>query len=77
MTYRINIAEGKGRNWNDTGLQYSHYYAVETDYEETMLKIVDDLMQIYPYPAYDITVSKSTTTSTKVFLAQNMPLNKG
>jgi len=69
MTYRINIAEGKGRNWNDTGLQYSHYYAVETDYEETMLKIVDDLVQIYPHPAYDITVSKSTTISTKVFYA--------
>ena len=71
MTYRINIAEGKGRNWNDTGLQYSHYYAVKTDYEETMLKIVEDLMQIYPYPAYDITVSKSTTTSTKVLFSQN------
>lgn len=68
MTYRINIAEGKGRNW---------YYAVKTDYEETMLRIVDDLMGIYPYPAYEITVSKSTTTSTKVFLAQNMPINKG
>ena len=76
MTYRINIAEGKGRNWNDTGLQYRHYFAVEVDFEDTMLKIVDDFMQMYPYPTYNITVSKSTTTSTNVFLAQNMPLNK-
>lgn len=71
MTYRINIAEGTGRNWNDTGLQYSHYYAVKTDYEDTMIRIVDDLMQIYPYPAYEITVSKSTTTITR------LPMNIG
>jgi len=71
MTYRINIAEGKGRNWDDTGLQYSHYYAVETDYEETMLRIVEDLMEMYPYPSYEITVSKSTTTSTR------LPMNMG
>lgn len=70
MTYRINIAEGTGRNWDDTGFEYEHYFKVETDRRDTMLKIFEDLTQVYPYPAYNVTVSKSTTTSTEVFLAQ-------
>lgn len=31
MTYRINIAKGYGTNWNNTGLNYAHYFAIETD----------------------------------------------
>lgn len=71
MTYRINIAEKKGRtlqHWDNTDFNYGHYFKIETDRHETMLKIVEDLMQIYPHPAYNITVSKSTTTSTEVAL---------
>jgi hypothetical protein len=64
MTYRINVAKGYGKNWNDTGLQYAHYFAVETDMiSADMSDLVRELKETYPSPAYDITVTKTLTSS--------------
>ena len=31
MAYIINVAKSLGRNWNDTGETYHHYFRIETD----------------------------------------------
>ena len=68
MTYRINVSEGMGPNWNNTGQQYSHYFAVKVEELSVMRRLVEDLEDMYPSPAYNITVTKSMTTQTEVFL---------
>jgi len=75
MTYRINVAKGYGKNWNNTGLQYAHYFAIETemiDHKGTtshgshLGNLLKELNETYPAPAYSITVTKTHTHSEAV-----------
>jgi len=70
--YTINIAEGKGRNWDDTGLQYSHHFRVEIRDSVDAKRVVKELLGFYPAPRYNVTMTKSTTTSVSMWLADNM-----
>ena len=75
MTYRINIAKGYGQNWNKTGLQYAHYFAIETDmidqkgttsHKSHLGTLMFELKEMYPSPLYEITVTKEITYYEKV-----------
>ena len=75
MTYRINVAKGYGKNWNNTGLQYAHYFAIETDmidhkgttsHGSHLGNLIKELSETYPAPAYSITVTKNHTYSEAV-----------
>ena len=81
MTYRINIAKGYGKNWDNTGLQYAHYFAIETDMIDhsgtashgshlgTLVK--DELRDYtYPEPAYSITITRTHTHSEVVYIRE-------
>ena len=80
MTYRINVAKGYGKNWNNTGLQYAHYFAIETDmidhkgttsHGSHLGNLIKELNETYPAPAYNISVTKTHTHSEAVhFLTQ-------
>jgi hypothetical protein len=70
--YTINVAKQKGRNWNNTGWDYSFYFRVELDYIEETKQLTKELMWFYPSPQYCISVSKSTTTRTDLLIADNM-----
>ena len=79
MTYRINIAKGYGKNWNDTGLQYAHYFAIETDmidlkgttsHGSHLGHLVNELRETYPEPAYSITITKTHTHSERVYIKE-------
>jgi|TARA_R110000803_G_scaffold154956_1_gene219729 hypothetical protein len=72
MTYRINIAKGYGKNWNNTGLNYAHYFAIETDMIDTkgttshgsdLGDLVREMRKQYPEPAYNISITKTHTHS--------------
>ena len=75
MTYRINVAKGYGKNWNNTGLQYAHYFAIETDmvdhkgttsHGSHLGNLIKELNETYPAPAYSISVTKTHTHSEAV-----------
>jgi len=75
MSYRINIAKGYGKNWNNTGLRYAHYFDIETDmiamkgttsHGLHLGDLVNDMKDKYPSPEYNVTVTKSITHSEKV-----------
>ena len=79
MTYRINIAKGYGKNWNNTGLQYAHYFAIETDmidhkgttsHGSNLGDLIFELRDMYPSPAFDITVTKSHTHHEVVYVGE-------
>ena len=79
MTYRINIAKGYGKNWNNTGLQYAHYFAIETDmidhsgttsHGSHLGTLVDELRDTYPEPAYSITITKTHTHSEVAYIRE-------
>ena len=68
MTYRINVAQSVGRNWNDTGEDYKHHFAVNLDYCEDARKVVTELQGFYPAPKYNITLKCTISTSHNVWL---------
>tara|TARA_R110001583_G_scaffold194533_1_gene365632 strand:+ start:197 stop:436 length:240 start_codon:yes stop_codon:yes gene_type:complete len=72
MTYRINIAKGYGKNWNNTGPKYLHYFAIETDmidakgttgHGSDLGDLVREMRKQYPEPAYNISITKTHTHS--------------
>jgi hypothetical protein len=63
MSYRINVAMSIGPNWNNTSTSYRHFFAVETDLivsqaSPNLKDLVDSLMDAYPAPAFNVTVSQ-------------------
>ena len=71
MSYRINVAYATGPNWNNSGVSYRHYFAVETTLivEESgrnLTSLVDSLRAAYPAPEYEVTVSRRTSYSEDV-----------
>ena len=68
MTYRINVARSVGRNWDDTGEDYRHYFAVNLDFCEEAREVVTELQGFYPAPKYNITLKCTITTSHSVWL---------
>ena len=70
--YTINIAKGRGQNWNNTGLQYKHHFRVEIQDSDEAKQVVKELMGVYPAPKYNVTMSKATTTRVEMWLADNM-----
>lgn len=76
MSYRINVARSVGPNWNNSGPSYQHYFAIVTDTllptvsmtptGKTLEMLVCEMRDQYPLPHYDVTVTKSSSTSTEL-----------
>ena len=77
MAYIINVAKSLGRNWNDTGETYHHYFRIETDlldinskgnHGKTLTDLVEEMQATYPSPAYNVTLTKTVVTSHSVVI---------
>ena len=77
MTYTLNIAKSVGRNWNDTGETYHHYFRIETDHLEigakgrhgkTLNDLVEEMQATYPSPEYNVTLTKQVVTSQSIII---------
>tara|TARA_R110002126_G_scaffold83794_1_gene204254 strand:- start:207 stop:536 length:330 start_codon:yes stop_codon:yes gene_type:complete len=78
MAYIINVAKSLGRNWNDTGETYHHYFRIETDLLDisakatgtgkTLTDLVEEMQTTYPSPAYNVTLTKTVVTSHSVVI---------
>ena len=77
MSYTLNIAKSVGRNWNDTGETYHHYFRIETDHLEigakdrqgkTLNDLVEEMQATYPRPAYNVTLTKQIVSSQSIII---------
>ena len=77
MTYTLNIAKSVGRNWDDSGERYHHYFRIETDLLEigaegrhgkTLTNLIEEMQATYPSPAYNVTLTKQVMTSHSVII---------
>jgi len=77
MTYTLNVAKSVGRNWNDTGETYHHYFRIETDHLEigakgrhgkTLNDLVEEMQATYPSPEYNVTLTKQVVTSQSIII---------
>jgi len=78
MSYTLNVAKSVGRNWNDTGENYQHYFRIETSvldcgismarHGKTLTDLVEEMQATYPSPAYNVTLTKQVVTSHSVII---------
>jgi len=75
MAYTLNVAKSVGRNWNDTGETYHHYFRIETDLLDynarngkTLTDLVEEMQATYPSPAYNVTLTKTVVTSQNIII---------
>ena len=75
MTYTLNVAKSVGRNWNNTGESYHHYFRIETDlvdynarHGKTLTDLVEEMQAMYPSPAYNVTLTKQVVTSQSIII---------
>jgi len=77
MSYTLNIAKSVGRNWNNTGETYHHYFRIETDHLEigakgrhgkTLNDLVEEMQATYPSPAYNVTLTKQVVSSQSIII---------
>ena len=77
MSYTLNIAKSVGRNWDDSGETYHHYFRIETDLLEigakgrqgkTLTDLVEEMQATYPSPAYNVTLTKQVVTSQSIII---------
>jgi len=75
MTYTLNVAKSVGRNWDDSGETYHHYFRIVTDHLEigakdrqgkTLNDLVEEMQATYPSPAYNVTLTKQVMTSQSI-----------
>ena len=75
MSYTLNIAKSVGRNWNNTGESYHHYFRIETDlvdynarHGKTLTDLVEEMQATYPSPAYNVTLTKTVVSSQSIII---------
>ena len=78
MTYTLNIAKSVGRNWNNTGENYQHYFRIETDlldfetssnrHGKTLTNLIEEIQATYPSPAYNVTLTKQVIPSQSIII---------
>jgi len=77
MSYTLNVAKSVGRNWDDSGETYHHYFRIETDLLEigakgrqgkTLTDLVEEMQATYPSPAYNVTLTKQVVTSQSIII---------
>ena len=75
--YNLNIAKAIGRNWNDTGNDYVHYFNIETDLDcgestkahgQNLTDLVLEMQKAYPSPAYNVSLTKKSVTLHNVII---------
>jgi len=78
MSYTLNIAKSVGRNWNNTGENYQHYFRIETDlldfetssnrHGKTLTNLIEEIQATYPSPAYNVTLTKQVVSSQSIII---------
>jgi len=65
--YIINIAKNSGHNqFDEYSIQWRHYFRVETDDFWRVPNIRDELMSLYNFPDYQISVYSTTYSRKKL-----------
>lgn len=64
--YRINVAKANGRNWDNSGPRYLHFFATEVRDLINAKQVHAELLAAFPAPEYSISVTRWEASGTGV-----------